>query len=357
MEKHIKNDPPAVEIAEFIQLAEKYPVFDVRTPSEYLKGHIPGAINLPLFSDEERSVIGTLYKQKGRDPAILQGLEFVGPKMRQLVEKAQATARDGTALLHCWRGGMRSQSVAWLLNTAGLNAFVLKDGYKAFRRFALEVFETPRQIYVLSGATGTGKTEILQHLKSMGEQVIDLEGLAHHKGSSFGAIGELPQPRQQHFENQLAMEWQGLDPNRPVWLEDESQRIGACSIPLPIWQQMRNTTVFFLDMPVGLRVQRLLKDYGEFDPHELAAAIQRLTRRLGGLNTRHAIEALDAGNLGECAGLLLTNYYDKAYHFGLSQRDEMFVRSLPTDTPDADQNARALLKFARKFAHAEAVLP
>ena len=353
----MRNDQPTVEIAEFITLAEKYPVFDVRTPAEYHNGHIPDAVNLPLFSDDERIVIGTLYKQKGRDPAILKGLEFVGPKMRELVEKVQAIAPDGTALLHCWRGGMRSQSVAWLLDTAGLNVFVLKDGYKAFRRFALNAFELPRQIYILSGATGSGKTEILQHLKSMGEQVIDLEGLAHHKGSSFGAIGELPQPRQQHFENQLAMAWRNLDPNRPVWLEDESRRIGACSIPPPMWRQMRETTVFFLDMPVGLRVQRLLKDYGEFDPRELAAAIERLKKRLGGQNTRLALDALDAGNLSECAALLLTNYYDKAYRFGLSQRDEMLVRSLPTDTPDADQNARALLTFSRKSTHAEAVLP
>ncbi len=346
-----ENNRPcqSVPVERFMQLAETYPVFDVRTPDEYARGHIPGAHNLPLFSNEERTVIGTLYKQEGREPAVLKGLEFVGPKMRQMVETVRGTSGRGPVLVHCWRGGMRSGSVGWLLSTAGIPVYLLEGGYKSFRRYVLAGFEIPRAIYILSGATGTGKTEILQHLKAMGEQVIDLEGLAHHKGSSFGAIGELPQPTQQQFENELSLGWRRLDPERPVWLEDESQCIGRCTIPQPLWQQMRQTTVIFLDMPRPLRTQRLQQDYGAYSPEALKAAILRLEKRLGGEKTRVAVRLLEAGELPACIELLLRDYYDKTYRYGLSRRDAALVHHLETTTADAKENARKLRAFIQEI--------
>jgi len=207
-----------VGIEEFMALRERLPVFDVRTPAEFAKGHIPGAFNLPLFSDEERRRVGIIYKQIGRESAILEGLEYVGPKMRRIVETVQSITGHKTLLLHCWRGGMRSSSVAWLLNTSGYEIFLLKGGYKAFRHYVLDSFEIPRDIIILSGHTGSGKTEILQALSRLGEQAIDLEKLACHKGSAFGSLGETPQPAQQEFENHLALFWRATDlPWTAIW--------------------------------------------------------------------------------------------------------------------------------------------
>lgn len=204
----------SVSIEEFIALRDRFPVFDVRTPAEYDKGHIPGAHNLPLLSDVERALVGTTYHKAGREAAILEGLEYVGPKMRQMVETVQHATESKTVMLHCWRGGMRSKSVGWLLNTYGYKVFLLTGGYKAFRHYVLQSFEIPRNIIILSGHTGSGKSDVLEHLQHLQEQVIDLEGLAHHKGSAFGGLGELPQPSQQQFENQLAFQWRSLDAGR-----------------------------------------------------------------------------------------------------------------------------------------------
>ena len=336
-----------IGVEECLELAETLPLFDVRTPSEFSNGHIPGARNLPLFSDDERVKVGTTYNRQGSQEAILTGLELVGPKMRAMVETVQAQTDQRRVLLHCWRGGMRSRSVAWLLNFSGFEVTVLAGGYKAYRQHVLSRFALRRQVFILSGYTGSGKTEILGHLRELGEQVIDLEGLAHHKGSAFGALGELPQPTQQQFENELARQWEKLDPQRPVWLEDESKKIGWRIIPAPLWEQMRHTPVYFLDMPAELRVGRLMADYGDFAPEHLAACVSRLSKRVGGQNTQQALEALAAGDLATCTDILLRRYYDKAYLHGLSKRDQNLVRHIPTQTADARENAQCLMVNAQ----------
>ena len=258
----------SIHIDRFMELAEKYPVYDARTPDEFQRGHIPGAINLPLFSDEERAQIGTTYVRKGRDTAILEGLDVVGPKMRRLVESVRETASGNTILLHCWRGGMRSGSLAWLLCFCGFSVYLLEGGYKAFRQYVLAAFEMPRWTLILSGATGAGKTEILQNLAASGEQVIDLEKCACHKGSSFGRLGEPDPPSQQHFENILGVQWRKSNPEIPLWLEDESQKIGTRIIPRALWRQIRNSPVIYVKMDARLRTESLLKDYGDFSRTE-----------------------------------------------------------------------------------------
>lgn len=338
----------SIGVENFLELAETVPLFDVRTPSEFANGHIPGARNLPLFSDEERARVGTTYNREGSREAILTGLELVGPKMRAMVEAVEAQTSQRRVLLHCWRGGMRSRSVAWLLSFSGFEVTVLQGGYKAYRQHVLSRFALRRQVFILSGYTGSGKTEILGHLREMGEQVIDLEGLAHHKGSAFGALGELPQPTQQQFENELARQWEMLDPERPVWLEDESKKIGWRVIPAPLWEQMRHTPVYFLDMPVERRVERLVADYGDASPDQLAACVSRLSKRVGGQNTQQALEALAAGDLATCTDILLRRYYDKAYLHGLSKRDQTLVHHVPTQTADARENAQCLMVNALK---------
>ncbi|RMF61167.1 MAG: tRNA 2-selenouridine(34) synthase MnmH [Calditrichaeota bacterium] len=339
----------AVDIHQFLELAREHPVFDVRTPEEFEKGHIPGAYNLPLFSNEERAIVGTTYHRKGRQEAILAGLDLVGPKMPELVKRVKRLTKDNVVLLHCWRGGMRSNSVGWLLSLFDYEVYVLQGGYKAFRNFVLQTFEQPRKIVILSGQTGSGKTEVLQELRKMGEQVIDLEALARHKGSSFGSLGETSQPTQQQFENTLAMEWLALDSNRPVWLEDESQKIGSRMIPQSLWLQMRNTHVLVLEVPLELRAEHLMKEYGAFPKSLLIDSISRIQERLGGLHTRKAIELVETDQLRACCELLLSHYYDKAYRHGLSKRHPELIHRIPTDTINPTENAKKVLEAARRL--------
>lgn len=315
-------------------LMSTFPVIDVRSPGEFTHGHIPGAHNHPLFTDEERAIVGTLYKQQGRDAAVLEGLRIVGPKLATIVEQARGVAQDGRIRVHCWRGGERSGSVAWLLDKSGFNeVLTLKGGYKAFRNLVLASFTERIDIRVLGGYTGTGKTQTLHHLRELDEQVIDLEGLAHHKGSSYGAIGESPQPTTEHFENLLWKAVQGVDPKAPLWVEDESLLIGRCKIPQAFFDRMRAATLYFADMPQAERADRLVQDYGRFDPKELGEAVKRIEKRIGPQHCKAALQALEAGDLRTVAIITLT-YYDKAYAHGTSQRDPARVLRLPASAHD-----------------------
>jgi tRNA 2-selenouridine synthase len=302
----------SLAIQDFLQASAEIPVIDVRSPGEFLRGHIPGAHNIPLFNNEERALVGTKYKQVGKEEAVLLGLEIVGPKMASFVREAKAISKNGKVLVHCWRGGMRSGSFAWLLNTSGLQAITLKQGYKAYRRHVLKSFASPYTLIVLGGETGSGKTEILASLKERGEQVIDLEALAHHKGSAFGALGQQPQPGVEEFENILYTELRGMDTNRRIWVEDESKSIGRVFIPPDFWQQMKQAMMFRIALPKEARVERLLKEYGCFSTTDLEASVLRIQKRLGGLATRQCQDALKAGDLKTVAEITLT-YYDKAY--------------------------------------------
>src|SRR5690625_3497691 len=249
---------PSLPVRTFIDKAQSVPIIDVRSPSEFEQGHIPGAENLPLFSDEERAEIGTIYKQKNRDQAIKCGLEIVGPKMRSLVEQAEQIAPERKVLLHCWRGGMRSRSLAWLLRTTGFEVQTLDKGYKAFRNFILDQFEEEWNIHILSGYTGSGKTEILNELQKLGDQIIDLEGIAGHKGSSFGHLGEEEQPTGEHFQNLLGTALYQTTKKQPIWLEDESRFVGRRCIPQPLYRQMQKTQVFRVEISKEKRIRCLV---------------------------------------------------------------------------------------------------
>ncbi|MBW6496917.1 MAG: tRNA 2-selenouridine(34) synthase MnmH, partial [Bacteroidales bacterium] len=287
-----------VYISEFLSLRENLPVIDVRSPSEYAQAHIPGAVNLPLFDDEERRVVGTLYKKSGREPAIMEGLDFAGKKLKQFVKQARKMAPGRKVLLHCWRGGMRSESMAWLLNLAGFEVFLLKGGYKAYRRHVIDLWEKPASIMILSGKTGTGKTEILWEMQKGGQQILDLEKIAHHKGSAFGAIGESPQPTNEQFENDLGDAWMKLDHTKPIWLEDESPSIGSVFVPQKLYQQMSLATVARLEMSKPLRVKRLIIDYASYPKELLIASIKKIEKRLGGLQAKTSIQAIEQADFG-----------------------------------------------------------
>lgn len=307
-----------INIENFLKLAEQYPVIDVRSPGEFSQAQIPAAHSLPLFTDEERKTVGTTYKQQSREVAIKLGLDFFGVKMKKMVEEVEAL-QNKTVLVHCWRGGMRSGAVAWLLDMYGFKVYTLAGGYKSFRKWVLKQFDNDYILKILGGYTGSGKTIVLRELKEKGQPVIDLEDLANHKGSAFGAIGEKPQPSQEMFENLLAVELFKKGAAAETWLEDESQRIGKLIIPNTFWEQMRNSPIYFLDIPFEERLSYLVNTYGNFEKEQLTESIERIQKRLGGLEAKTAINLLSEGNTEGSFSILL-KYYDKLYKKGLYNR-------------------------------------
>lgn len=337
--------PESLTVSEFLEKATTRPVLDVRSPEEFAHAHLPGAVNMPLFDNTERAEIGTMYKQVGKDEAVLRGLELVGPKLADFVRTARALTPDGgEVLVHCWRGGMRSGSVAWLLETAGLPTVTLQGGYKAYRQTVLEEFEKPLNLVVLGGKTGSAKTEVLHELARRGEQVLDLEALAHHRGSSYGMLGQPPQPSVEQFENLLFSEIRKLVPARRIWVEDESRKVGTCVLPTGFWRQFLAAPVLALEVPLEARVDFLVKTYGQFPRDDLRAATGRIRKRLGNDRYQLALDALDRGDYAEVARLTLA-YYDKAYQHGLSQREPEKVKTIEVEGIDPAGNAERLLTF------------
>lgn len=333
----------ALSVDAFLARAARVPVIDVRTPAEFAQGHLPGAVNVPLFSDAERAEVGTAYKHAGRRAAVHIGLAHVAPRMNDLAGRifALADPAGGEVLVHCWRGGMRSGGVAWLMEAFGCRVATLAGGYKAFRRWALESFAARRELEVLGGLTGCGKTAVLQQLRARGTQVVDLEALARHKGSVFGNLGEEPQPSQQQFENELALAWRATDPARPVWLEDESRMIGRLVLPEALWRQKQAGRFHILELPVDHRVPALCRIYAGFPADQLTARIAAIGRRLGAERTRAAIEAIHAGRLAEACRLAL-DYYDRTYQKSIDALPPERVRRLAAADPDPAALAAAL---------------
>lgn len=308
------------DIKEFLRA--EGPILDVRSPGEYSQGHIPGAINLPLFTNEERTVVGTLYKQTGKEAAFEKALRLVGPKLADFVVFAKKHCKHNeTVKIHCWRGGMRSAAMAWLFTMAGLNTITLRGGYKTFRKWALEVLREPRQLKVIGGLTGTGKTALLQKLEHKGEQILDLEKAACHRGSSYGMFGMPPQPSNEQFENEIAVKWATADPQRILWIEDESRMIGKCKIPDALFKFIRSAPMVFIECSLSQRLENLSNDYGNIPPEELIKATERLSRRLGGARTMEIIALIRTGNLTKAMELTL-QYYDATYNYGLTLRSQ-----------------------------------
>jgi len=303
----------------FLNLPESWPVIDVRSPGEFAQGHIPGAVSMPLFSDEERAVVGTLYKQSGKDDALLKGLDFVGPKMSGFIRSALSLSPEKKVRVHCWRGGMRSGSMAWLLESAGFEVYLLEGGYKAFRREVLDKSPVPPEIRILGGFTGSRKTEILHEIEKTGHHILDLEALANHKGSSFGNLGQPPQPRQEQFENDIFIALLNHPQQKVLWLEDESKAIGKLRVPDALHNAMRESRVYFVERSREERLIHIAASYGKENLEELMAGMQRIGKRLGGQALKEALDYLENGEIQEAASVSLF-YYDKAYLFGLEQR-------------------------------------
>ena len=334
--------------AEQLVAGKQLPIIDVRSPGEFQSGHIPGAVNVPLFSDAERAEVGTLYKRVGRDAAIKRGLEFGTASTCRILSSIRKVSSDNSFVLHCWRGGMRSREVAKLCAANELKPTLVEGGYKAFRKLAHGCFEQPRKVVSLAGQTGSGKTRLLQLLQQAGQQMIDLEGLANHRGSVFGGIGQGAQPTVEQFENHLFLQWLALDPLRPVWIEGESQSIGDVSIPQSVWRQMLNAPAIFVEVDRADRIDFLLKEYGQLPSEELASAIRRLKKRLGGARLTEALSALENNDRRTFASVAI-EYYDKWYLKSLEKRtDTSFVRLALKDAGDP-ASVSPLIELGKKL--------
>ena len=309
-----------IPIESYFLEKKELPIIDVRSPGEFLQGHIPNAYNIPLFSNEERAMVGTCYKKEGKDKAVKLGLTLVGPKLAHFVTEVEKIAPNRQVFVHCWRGGMRSGSFAWLLQTAGFTkVYTLESGYKAFRQFVLKTIGTKLNYKVIGGYTGSMKTILLQLLNEKGQQIIDLEQLAHHKGSAFGSFGQNKQPSQEQFENELAIEILKCDINRPVWIEDESRHIGSVFLIPPFFENKLSAHLFLVHLPFEQRLEYLVKEYAGYPKEDIEISLRKIEKKLGGQHLKSALEALGKDDFHKVASIAMV-YYDKFYGYSLGNR-------------------------------------
>lgn len=301
-------------IEEFLKLDGQ--IIDVRSPKEFEQGHIPGAWNLPLFSDTERAQVGIAYKLQGATKAVEVGLKFVGPKLSDWVRQIRKR-KISRIKVYCARGGMRSQSLLWLLNFCRIPATSLLRGYKNYRNWALNIFNQSYSLKCLGGHTGSGKSALLKEFQQKA-QVIDLEGLANHRGSLFGSYPS-HQPTNEQFENELAQKLFSFDANKSIWIEDESRLIGKCCIPNPIYDLMKAAPLYFIQTQKDKRIENLIQEYGKEETLKLTEAVSKLKKRLGTKEMRSIIECIEKKKLIDAVDRLL-NYYDKSYSHTLKKR-------------------------------------
>ena len=337
-----------IDLNDFLNLRKQFPVVDVRSEGEYDEGHIQHAFNIPILNNAERIAVGTDYKQKGQQEAIRTGFRLVGPRLSGIIEQAEKTGKE--LLVHCWRGGMRSSNFCQFVEMAKVKTHSLTGGYKTYRQQAIESFKKPLNLIILGGCTGSGKSEILRVLKNNGEQVIDLEDLAHHKGSVFGGLMMPRQPTTEQFQNNLFEEILKVDATRPIWIEDESVAVGKIFLPEPFWRQMNTSPVIELQVEKKVRIERLVSEYGEADKNEFLEAMKKIVKKLGGQHFNAAREKLAAGDMSSTIDILLT-YYDKAYYNGLEKKKKRITATTSWDGKDASSCASELQKLnAASFA-------
>ena len=323
--------PDPFPVESFRQL--KGPMIDLRTPKEFAQGHWPGATNVPLFNDEERAKIGKTYKEGGPDKAISLGLKIISPKLATLIrevrtikeQKDYATNPTNPSYLkfYCWRGGMRSSSVAWLSNILELKPVLLLGGYKSYRNWTLRQFKKKWPLKLIGGKTGSGKTDLILLLRKKGFSILDLEGLANHRGSSFGSLGLPSQPSTEQYENKIVeiLEEFKNNKNKEIFVEAESANLGHCRIPFEFFKQMKIAPMIEITRTQEERINKLVEVYGTQDQKMLEEATSRIYKRLGPQRTNEALKAIKEKKWAEACKAIL-EYYDRYYNRELSQISE-----------------------------------
>lgn len=309
-----------IDINDWLQTQKHFPLLDARSEGEYAYGHIPSAISFPLLNNEERKLVGTCYKQKGSDQAVLLGYKLVGPKFEGYLKTALKRFPKGPIAVHCWRGGLRSRIMGNLLDSAGYEVFQVKGGYKSYRDLVLKYLENDFSFKVFTGFTGAGKTLLLEQMAQKGFQVLNLEGIANHRGSAFGNLGLPAQPSQEQFDNNLYETLKNFTQTSPIYTEDESRKIGKLVLPLKIFEGIRSSPLTFLDYSFEFRLNHILETYGRFDPNELLPPTENLKKRMGDKDNREAIQCLNEGNITEWACIVL-KHYDKQYSYSMSLKN------------------------------------
>ncbi len=332
-----------LSIYDFLNLRQHLPVVDVRSQGEFAEGHIHGALNIPLLNDDERVIVGTTYKQQGQQQAIKEGFRLVGPRLLDIITETERIAQEKEILVHCWRGGMRSSNFSQFVGMAGVKSQTVQGGYKAYRQVALESFKKPLQIILLTGCTGSGKSEVLRELAAQGEQILDLEALANHKGSAFGGLLMPAQPTTTQFQNNLFEEIHKLDLSRRVWIEDESIAIGKIFLPKELWLTMSQSPLVQMNVAKEVRIQRLVDEYGPADREEFLRIMVKVTKKLGGQHFNAAKEKLSQGDMASTIDILLT-YYDKAYLNSIDKRNSKIKFSLEWNGTGAKRYATELIR-------------
>lgn len=316
-------------------------VIDVRSPSEYRRGHIPHAVSIPLFSDAERAAVGTAYVREGRDSAIEIGLGYVLPRMSAFVcdvGTVLSHAINASVILYCWRGGMRSAAFAGLLRKEGIASEVIPRGYKAYRQKVLTDISQHGRLIVISGRTGSGKTRLIEELRSRGYAVINLEAIAKHRGSAFGSVGMPEQPTSEHAMNIVHSELMKFKSDQVVFIEDESQSIGYVNIDHGLFERMRTSPRILLDVPVDARLTNLCTEYGSADPAQLEAGFRKIHRKLGGAMLAVALTELHKGNFFDAARAAL-DYYDATYDYTLKRSASTIVSTISSTDGNIDELA------------------
>lgn len=310
-------------------------VIDVRSPSEFMNSTIPGSINIPFFNDEEREEIGTIYKQVGVQEAKDRGLELMSTKLPNFVKEFSNI--KGKKAVFCWRGGMRSRTTATILDLMGIKVFRLEGGYRNYRQWVvhqLENFELDKEVFVLNGNTGTGKTTILRRLKKEGFPVIDLEGLANHRGSIFGQIGLQPN-NQKTFDSFLMEDLQRYQSSPFILFEGESSRIGKVTLPPFLMKKKEQGLQFVLELPMEERVKHILEDYEPWNhKQECLEAFKRIKKRLHTPIAKQIELELEAENFSTAVGLLLEYYYDPLYEYSTNKYPEDKLINIKADNVD-----------------------
>ena len=318
-------------------------LIDVRSPDEYYKGHMPNSLNIPIFNNDERSIIGKKYKIYGREVAVREGFkiienkidnlikEFILIKKNFLISTKDKFSNDKYIKIYCARGGMRSQSMHWLLEKFNYPCITLEGGYKTYRNWVLNSFEDKQEIIVIGGKTGTRKTKILNKLKSLDYQILDFESHANHRGSSFGGLGMKDQPSNEQYENLLAEELNKFNKKIFIFVEAESPNIGKNRIPHAFYKQMQNSKRIEIKRDESIRIKELINTYSKYQKNDLKESVLKISKRLGPQRTKSAIDSIDNEDWENVCKSVL-DYYDRCYEHELKDKEDVKVLDMKLRT-------------------------